>query len=74
MAIFYKEGSFVDPKEEPLMSTLIELYWDDLTEKTQNEIRNILGLYSDREYYWKCMPLAVMEIKGEEELEGSDPH
>lgn len=67
MAVFYKEGSFVDPKEEPLKTTLIELYWDDLTEKAQNEIRDILGLEPDDDNNWTYIPLAIMEIEGEEQ-------
>lgn len=52
----------------------IELYWDDLTEKAQNEIRDILGLEPDDNNNWDYIPMAIMEFEGEEQPEEGDPH
>ena len=41
----------------------IEIYWDDLTEEKQNEIRKMLNMDSDDNGNWDIIPMASMEIE-----------
>ena len=41
----------------------IEIYWNDLTAKAQNQIREILNLEPDDDNNWTYFPMAVIEIE-----------
>ena len=41
----------------------IEFYWNDLTEKMQNEIREILGMESDDNGNWDVIPIATLDVE-----------
>lgn len=45
------------------MTTVIEIYWYDLTEKKQQEIREELNMDSDDNGNWDIIPLASMEVE-----------
>lgn len=45
------------------MTTVIEIYWDDLTEKKQQEIREELDMDKDDNGNWDIIPLASMEVE-----------
>ena len=45
------------------MTTVIEIYWDDLTEKKQQEIREELDMDEDDNGNWDIIPLASMEVE-----------
>ncbi len=50
----------------------IEFYWNDLTEKKQNEIREALGMEPDDNGNWDVFPIATLEV--EEEFECDPPY
>ena len=41
----------------------IEFYWDDLTEKMQNEIREALSMEPDDNGNWDVIPIATLEVE-----------
>jgi len=41
----------------------IEIYWDDLTEKAQNEIRKALNMDEDENGNWDVIPLATVDFE-----------
>lgn len=41
----------------------IEFYWNDLTEKMQNEIREILRMESDDNGNWDVIPIATLDVE-----------
>ncbi len=43
----------------------IEVYWDDLTENKQNEIREALNMESDDNGNWDVFPIATMDFEEE---------
>lgn len=43
----------------------IEIYWDDLTERAQNEILKKLNI-TNKEHNWDVFPIATVDIEGEE--------
>lgn len=45
------------------MVHLIEIYWDDLTEKKKAEIRETLNLGTDDNNNWDVVPMTIMEIE-----------
>ena len=48
----------------------IEVYWDDLTEAKQNEIREALKMEPDDKDNWDIFPIATLDFEEEgEELE-----
>lgn len=44
----------------------IKFYWDDLTEKKKNEIRECLGMEEDDNNNWDVIPIAMLDIEEEE--------
>lgn len=44
----------------------IELYWTDLTEKAQNEIREMLHLAPDDDNNWTFIPMATIPIEDDD--------
>jgi hypothetical protein len=43
----------------------INIYWQDLTEKCQNEIREMLNLEEDDDNNWTYIPMATIDIEDE---------
>ena len=43
----------------------IEIYWNDLTEKKQREIRNELNMDTNDNGNWDVIPMATMMIEDE---------
>ena len=43
----------------------INIYWQDLTEKCQNQIREILKLEEDDDNNWTYFPITTIEIEDE---------
>lgn len=43
----------------------ISLFWSDLTETAQNEIREALDLGPDDDNNWEYIPMTMMEISEE---------
>ena len=43
----------------------IEIYWTDLTEKAQNEIRKMLNLEPNDDNNWSFIPMATINIEEE---------
>ena len=43
----------------------IEIYWNDLTEKKQKEIREELNMDADDNGNWDIFPMATMMIEDE---------
>ena len=44
----------------------IEIYWQDLTEKAQKDILELLG-EAEENHNWNTFPMAIIEIKEEDE-------
>ena len=45
----------------------IEIYWDDLTEKAQADIREALHMEPDENGNWDVIPMATLEFEEEDE-------
>lgn len=45
----------------------IEIYWNDLTEKAQQEIREALNMEPDENRNWDVIPMATLEFEEEDE-------
>lgn len=45
----------------------IEIYWDDLTAETQQEIREALHMEPDENGNWDVIPMATLEFEEEDE-------
>ena len=41
----------------------IEIYWNDLTEQAQNEIREQLNMEPDENGNWDVIPMATLDIE-----------
>lgn len=41
----------------------IEFYWNDLTEKMQNEIREALGMEPNDNGNWDVIPIATLDVE-----------
>lgn len=48
----------------------ISLFWSDLTETAQNEIREALHLGPDDDNNWEYIPMTIMEIQDDSEKDG----
>lgn len=44
----------------------IEIFWNDLTEAKQNEIREALNMEPDDNGNWDVFPMAMMDIEEED--------
>lgn len=55
-------GDTENPTEK---TVLIEIFWDDLTEKAQNDIRKALNLGQDETWRWDVFPFmsSTFEVK-----------
>lgn len=43
----------------------INIYWQDLTEKCQNQIREILNLEENDDNNWTYFPITTIEVEDE---------
>lgn len=47
----------------------IEIYWDDLTEKAQDDIREALHMEPDENGNWDVIPMATLEFEEDDDDE-----
>lgn len=45
----------------------IDIYWNDLTEKAKNKIKEVLGFDPGKESNWDVFPMATLDVEIDEE-------
>ena len=45
----------------------IDIYWDDLTEKAKDNIKEVLGFDPGKECNWDVFPMTTLVIENDEE-------